>query len=390
MNAMTYLESSTNRRRETMNLLARALGDRPRDALIEIDRRGWWNEIGVLACREQVGGLLFDRLRQLDHSISEDTSRELAAYARHVDANNRMQIKRVLPVVDAFRAAGIPCLVLKGAALLATAFGKRSMRPMVDVDLMIRAEDVRRAWSVLRELHWSAESSLVRSDFFPRFHYERGFVNRNGPHVRIDLHVRPFRPMRYAATIPPRAFWDRVQPASLDGHDLLVPDANAMLIHLAVHAACHGASQLRWLNDIVMWCRSCEATIDVDAIAAWCDEWKLTLPMGEALNAVRTAFGSIPIVDALLASLKKSSGWIDRLVLWQAPHGDRRHVVDVAVNALVLPGIRNRLAYLASVGFPDDSHFDESNSAGGFAWRSRAQLRRAMKIVGRPLERMAS
>ncbi len=340
-------------RSRAQRLLAGVLSEAPTAAIDEIKHRACWNEIVATACTERVGGILHGRLCELGVSPVPAHAAELQAYADHVAAANRLQLSRALAVVDALERESIPCLLLKGAALHATLYQALNARPMVDVDVMIQPSDAARASALLAELGWRPEAPFVRADFFPRFHYECPFVTCDEPRVRIDLHVRPFRPVRFAETVPTDAFWNPSRDVTLCGQAVRVPNQSAMLIHLAVHAACHGASHLRWLYDIFAWCRSHAHDIDAADIVARCHDWKLGLPVGQALQAVRRTFGTTSLIDAILGALPRQVGLLDRLVMWQAPHGDDRHVMDVVVNAIAMKGWRRRLAYMSAIALPD-------------------------------------
>jgi hypothetical protein len=346
--------------------------------------------VALAAWRLRVGGLLYARLRESGALVPADAMRELSGYAGHVREANRVKLERVLPVVDALSEAGIRCVLLKGAALLSSIYSDWSMRPMVDVDLLIDAADVARAHEVLQDAGWATGAELVRGDFFPRFHYEREYVTLDEPKVRIDLHVRPFRPMRFASTIPSEAMFESVEPVELCGHRVWVPNAELMLIHLAAHAALHGAGELRWLYDIYAWLRHCGRRLDVASIVERCRAWRLDWAVRAALLRVEAALGATGSLAAFLAAFPRRAAITDRLVLWQAPHGESRHATDVLVNAMTIPGWRQRASYLAAVVLPDTSHLGQLYPHRHVAWPVAAHAVRLGRVLTRPVQRRAA
>ncbi|MEE8171151.1 MAG: nucleotidyltransferase family protein, partial [Phycisphaerae bacterium] len=110
-------------------------------------------------------------------------------------------------VAAKFNEAGVALLVLKGAALNLTVYESPQDRPMCDLDLMVHEQDVDRARVLLEKLGFLRGEPLVREDFFPRFYYETHYISGSPLRVTIDLHVRPFRPLRYACIVPADAFW---------------------------------------------------------------------------------------------------------------------------------------------------------------------------------------
>ncbi len=99
-------------------------------------------------------------------------------------------------IARAFNDAGVPVLALKGAALNLVLYDRPDERPMGDLDLLIKPENVEDAFAILEKLGCLRGEPLVREDFFPRFHYEVEFRAGDIYPVKIDLHVRPFRPLR--------------------------------------------------------------------------------------------------------------------------------------------------------------------------------------------------
>ncbi|MCA9254347.1 MAG: nucleotidyltransferase family protein [Phycisphaerales bacterium] len=370
-----------------LKLIAGVLSERPDAALREIRDARLWGRVALCAWRQRVGGLLLARLCELDVRVPDAAMRELAGYARHVREANAVKVDRVLPVVEALGNAGVRCVLLKGAALLASIYDDWSMRPMVDVDLLIDPKQTSIANEVLLALGWLPGADLLRPDFYPRYHYEREYVTQAEPKVRLDLHVRPFRPLRFASTIPPDAFLNAAVDTELAGGvvSVLTPDMN--LIHLAAHAALHGANELRWLYDIYAWATWRSGDLDVDAIVDRCRSYRLEHAVRTALSRVRETLGPAPRLDEILERLPRRSAILDRLVLWQAPHGEARHVTDVCVIPMSLPSWADRAAYLSAVALPDAAHLRQIYPHRHWAWPIAAHATRLGRLLTRPLAR---
>ena len=121
---------------------------------------------------------------------------------------------------------------------------------MSDVDLLIRADTVDRAFAALEGCGCKRGFELLRDDFFPRYHYEVEFHTTSARPLRLDLHVRPLRPLRIARLMPDDALWKGARRVNVDDAYAFVPAPEAMLVHLCAHAAYHGCSRLLWLYDI--------------------------------------------------------------------------------------------------------------------------------------------
>ncbi|HOW72863.1 MAG TPA: nucleotidyltransferase family protein [Phycisphaerae bacterium] len=257
-----------------------------------------------------------------------------------------------------FSEAGVPLIVLKGGALQLLLYRRPEERPMDDLDLLVRPRDVEKAQALLIEAGCLRGEELVREDFFPRFHYEMAYSYGRLCPVKIDLHVRPFRPLRYSRTVPDAAFWERAVAVPIGQSTVLVPEAGDMLIHLAVHAEVHGDSRPQWRMDVERFVEAFESSIDWGRVVATARAWDLVLPLRRALRRIRAESGPLCPGQVLRQLDRVHVGWRGRLALWQAPRDMDHPVRHVVVGALCTPGFRFSLAYLGAVLFPDAAHME--------------------------------
>lgn len=364
-------------------LLASCLTDRARMAAEEVSRDGLWNKLVSHACSCGMGGAVVAQLTARGVEIPRTASIQLDSYRQHVAAAIAYGIERAEPALARLQAAGVPFLVLKGAALNAVLYAGPGLRPMMDVDLLIHPADARRADAALRDLGCRPGPDLVSEDYYPRYYYEREYFLPCRPEVKIDLHVRPFRPLRYARILPEDALWDAPRQVSYGRLKVLIPNAENMLIHLAVHAACHGAAELKWLNDIKLWLDRFGGGLAVEALFDKCDKWQLTWPVRVALEQVERLFGhSSAHLERVLSGLRRQrAGWKDRLVLAQSPRDASHPLAAMAVNLLCTPGLRFRAGYLRAVLLPSRSHLAQLYRCRHPGWPLVAHLVR----IGRSL-----
>jgi hypothetical protein len=129
--------------------------------------------------------------------------------------------------------------VLKGADLVERVYPDVSLRPMADVDLLVRPGDLRRA------------SALLAS---------KGYLPATQPHgdahqgaIDDNLHVEPVQKpggpiveLHYAIGIPARVggvdmegVWARMERLRIGGAEALVLSPEDLLLHLCIHVALH-------------------------------------------------------------------------------------------------------------------------------------------------------
>ncbi|MHC4126631.1 MAG: nucleotidyltransferase family protein [Planctomycetota bacterium] len=293
-------------------------------------------------------------------------------------------------IAKAFNEAGVPLMALKGAALNLTLYRHPQDRPMVDLDLLVKPADSDRARAILEDVGCLRSDIVFREDFFPRYYYEIEYTAGSVDPVLIDLHVRPFRLLRYARLLPDEAIWERAVPVRMGSATVYVPSAENMLLHLAVHSAIHGNGRGLWLHDIKRWAEARGDALDWDRLVDAAGRWRLARAVLSGFRATGAAPGPVcsPSVCDRLARMP--ANWRDRLALWHAPLDGGNLVVSFLVSVLTTPDWRFVLGYVRDVLVPDRAYMDEwctRHDCGNRRW---AHVRRCLAPIMRRLPRFKS
>lgn len=199
----------------------------------------------------------------------------LAALARH----HRIRAD-VLPLLGAWRAAGVEAMVFKGFALAELVYAAPGMRFHGDVDVVVRPHDERRAVEIARRLGWTASFD----SFAEGRTWGHGVADlaHPGGATQVDLQrfvVHSFgrwpRRQRRLTT----AVWRAARTASIGDVELRVPsDVDAVVI-LALQRA--------WGD---MWGVKAHDRLDLQALAARIgDGWRGDVRVrARALGCART------------------------------------------------------------------------------------------------------
>lgn len=344
-----------------------------------------WNRMTAMAMDAGLSGLVLERAEQLGLSIPATCFAELSAGSRCVASKNASLERELERVLGVLNEADIPVMILKGAALTRTVYGRPVLRPMSDLDLLVHAADANRALDVLLAGACRRGAELVRDDFFPRYHYEAELWTRSSQPVRVDLHVRPFRPLRYARVIADAALWHDANLVGVGSATAFVPSDERMFVHLAAHAAFHGCSRLVWLYDLVRWCDRRGDAMNWAQMIECCRAWKLSAAVHRAMRRTAELFGPAwpDGVERELACTR--GGWRDRMVLRQAPNDAASPLRHVVCNVLTTPGATVTLGYLRAVLFPDGAHLETSYAGRHAGWRIVAIARRVFRAAARAL-----
>lgn len=287
-------------------------------------------------------------------------------------------------VAGRFNQAGIPVMALKGAALYLTIYRRPGRREMTDLDLLIRPEDADRAMKVLEDLGCHRGETPFREDFFPKYYYEVQYRIGSMCPIAIDLHVRPFRLLRLARTVPEDAFWKRATAVTIGHATVLVPSDDDMLVHLAAHSAIHGNQLEKWLEDIHAWIAARGRDLDWDRFLATTGAWRLAAAVRSGIERTEQRFGSTLPLELRRCLAAMPVNWRDRLALWHAPRDKEYLWRSFLVSAVTTPGLCFVLGCLRDVLVPDRTYLDEWSVRHHCRWPAAAVvLRYLWPVVGR-------
>ncbi len=343
-----------------------------------------WSFLAETAGREGLAGLLLESAARHRMEPPLPARLRLQEQATQVASGTSHRLRSFAAIARGFADEGMPLLLLKGAALHLTLYSSPGLRPMSDVDCMVPLERSADACALLDRLGCRRGPEPVRPGFFPTFHNELEYFTPHPDHpVRLDVHARPFRPLRYAQLLPSRAFWEEATARELYGARVLVPGPADMLIHLVVHAAIHGANRLLWLYDIYRFAAENSDELDWHSLMARARTWGLIHPLRVGLHRTERVFGSFLPADVRATLNQAHAGLRDRLALWHAPRDEAHPLSHVAVNVLSIRGWRPRLRYLAAVLRPAREHLGSLYPWRHPGWTACAHAWRILRAVGR-------
>jgi hypothetical protein len=204
-----------------------------------------WERVIGQAVWFEVAPLLYHRLKARRNSlrIPESILRRLhAIYLINVRRGERDR-KDFVAAVRALREQGIPLIILKGAHLAEWVYHSWALRPMYDIDLLVRRNNVTEAASILRMLGYAALGDPARKAEHSLVHHWQPLSKPGGS--TVELHwdfVRHIGPLKQQVDFfPDRGdeVWERARTVDVDGVDALVLSPEDLLAHLCIHTAYH-------------------------------------------------------------------------------------------------------------------------------------------------------
>jgi hypothetical protein len=149
-----------------------------------------WTELLAQAESHGLSPLLYVQLKAAGVSLPLPVKRDLQGlYLRYRHAN-QVRARALAEILAAFEAAGIRALVLKGAALAHLLYPEPGVRPMSDVDLLVKRTDVHRAQELLSGLGFHAP--LPPAGRLPGKHLLAATRSDEGLTISVELHHNLF------------------------------------------------------------------------------------------------------------------------------------------------------------------------------------------------------
>jgi hypothetical protein len=205
--------------------------------------------------------------------------------------------------------AGIPLVLLKGAAVAGAAWGDPALRAMSDLDAWIREEDLPRATERLRamgfvevELNPHRPRELKR---LARVEIQLRLPGRE--HVLVELHASPFKGFwaQRAAAVDEAGIRERTVAVGPGRHARALAPEDQVL-HLAFHLAAGQfvAAPLRGLLDIALVART--TAVDWETVAERAAQWRLATLTWTVLDLAERLIG-VPGVAEVLSRRRPSA-----------------------------------------------------------------------------------
>lgn len=202
--------------------------------------------------------------------------------------NNIILLKNARDIAAVFQRAGVPLIVLKGAALLETVYADLSIRPMADIDLLIREKDYFRAHKLVSGLDFIQQQGTT----FPAY-----AKKQSGFDVEVEMHTK----LMYA---PEKEIWQDPMRFSLDGQEAYTLSLEQNLIYLCYHyAVCHTTHDPKGIRDIALLVQAHKGVVKWDDLISKIKRYRLQAPCYYTFARVKENFcPAIP--DDFVAKIK--------------------------------------------------------------------------------------
>ena len=235
---------------------------------------------------------------------------------------NRERMAQLAQIAAGFREENIQWMALKGAALAVRHYADLGLRPMADLDILIRAEDVRRAAALLSRAGYRAEDDAAPDAILRQVRVRHAWQFFGEPDWNFDLHWRPVN--RCYSPEVTRLFWEAAEAVRFGDRDVLVPSPSDQLFHVSVHGLqWDWTRKVRWIGDALAVLRE---PMNWDRIRQLAESARMSFRLANALEFLRNRFGApIPpeLHERLIGAASKWERGEYELLLKPCPLGVR-------------------------------------------------------------------
>jgi hypothetical protein len=194
-----------------------------------------WRFVGALAEREKLLPVLWNRIGKHATSLPDAEAERIRRQAAVIEFRMAIAETVLEDVIKRLTAAGIPVMLLKGAALATTVYASFAARPMGDLDVLVPPDKATLAWQLLVDAGWRKEFE-GGATFYEGHHHLAALVDPKGLGIILEIH-RAILPPTGPFLFDEAELWRDATAASIGTSEAWVPSRQHQLLHLSAHFA---------------------------------------------------------------------------------------------------------------------------------------------------------
>ncbi len=235
-----------------------------------------WKYIIDTAQEEGVACLIYNRIKEnsLEHFLPEYALNHLETIYYSHSAHNTLIYEEFQLVAAALKKESISFIPLKGLILAANVYKNIALRPMKDLDFLVKKEDIKSSVRIFKNLGYHLLLDLDKTLINP-YAYSITLTKENAGNASffsIDLHWHIFNSSWMMGLLAKETdsgqIWADARSGVIDGINTLVLSPQLLLVYLCLNAFNHGFARLIMLVDIDLVLEKYKDEIDLDQVKA--------------------------------------------------------------------------------------------------------------------------
>lgn len=262
-----------------------------------------WDVILGRSWAEGIHALLYTHLRELERvtpCVPQSILARLEAGYQANWARNIVLTERWAELMALLAGEGVDVITHKGMALIHTVYPDIALRPMADIDLLIRPGDLPTVKRTLRAAGYRTPGeSMEAEEAF------RGYLHFVRDSTVIDLHWEPAHYSRFEGIVrvDHDGLWRRARRLAVGEAQGLMLSPEDLLLHLALHVTLGSEfGRLIWFADLDAVLSKFGPALDWERVLEEAARWRVKVLLGFTLRICQESLGT-PIPPGVLPRL---------------------------------------------------------------------------------------
>ena len=269
---------------------------------------------------------------------------------------NTIILEEAKKILNAFNEKKIKTIVLKGIFLGENIYKNIAFRPIGDIDILIKKEDLSKVNEILNSLGYSAPAHYKDFLKIPSLSSVNTLMyNPQQPiHSCVHLHwhlINSSWPLDFLVRkIDMERIWSQAEPVKIDGIDALTLSPHHLLLYLGQHSFNHAFDRLILVSDILEVLRHYNDRLN----------WQLLIDEAERFNLSSVLYYSLRLscrlLDFKIPQLERfkrpKAGFSDRFFSFLIYKGVRTSAFSYFMYLSMQRGVLDKLRFMARTIFP--------------------------------------
>jgi len=315
-----------------------------------------WHAVARLVEATNIAAAIYVAARNTLDAVPVDVRHVLEREFYRTAAANARLLEQLRVVQHALADAGVPMLLLKGAALVQSLYYDTTLRLIGDIDLAVPLDCVPVARQVILAAGYRSEQMEERPGNLLTNSNQELFDPPTPDGAPIELHWHLLDVPYYLRRVPMSWFWEHstIMPAMAPCR-VLNPEANLVYLpaHLALH---HRFDRLHSLFDVALLVSRHGHAMDWESIASVASGFELLSALRATIDLVAEYWPGLPLAQAQQALCAVRPSLTDRRLyrlLTSAPRSTPLHLYTTLATQ---PELHARLRFLWVHLFPQPSY----------------------------------
>lgn len=209
-----------------------------------------WDYLLTIANHHCLIPLLYQHVSSVDPSAIPEP--DMLRLQQDNEGNTKTSLfmtGELIKILACLEAEGVRAIPFKGPTLALRAYGDVGLRQFGDLDILVHRKDVPRLKEILIAHRFTPKPELTKTQQAAQLRFDCAYNFESQQGVMLDVHW-DFVARHFSFDIDVNCVWDRLEPLTIGGKQLLTLSAEDLLLILCLHGFTHLWERLGWICDV--------------------------------------------------------------------------------------------------------------------------------------------